>query len=780
MARQVRFGDWHFCRDTGVLDRDGTVVSLEPRVAALLQHFLDHPGELLSRDQLVAEVWEGRVVSDDAIRRAVSSLRRALALDGSDKLITTVHKKGYLASLPVPVPVPAPGPAPMPMDAGVEAAPAATRRRNPVLPRRSLLLLAVMLLFTTLGAAWHLLQSPIPDAQTDDVKGPPYTLAVLPFVDLSENADNGFLADGLAEELLGLLGRFDAFRVPARSSSFQFRGQVVSPREVGEALGVRYLVEGSVRRDGDQVSVDVRLVEAATGFQLWSENYQRDLAGLFALQSDIGTQVARALQVALVEPTLPAARALEAAGPAGAKAYLEYLRARQLMSSWGTADLEAAIAHLQNAIALAPDFAPAYTRLAEAILTQASGRDDNARMQTRDTVKALIEKSLALDPDLGEAYGLRSSLWPDGEEALKEQDLRRSIALSPSYTLAYRWLAEYLYFQLGRGDEAIALIDQARALDPLLPRNHYLKALMMLDSCEHERAAELARDALRVNPRFRSGLVMLARVAEQRGELAEAVRLQEQALELDPRADWLRERLHMTYTDLGDIAAAREMGGDHFRTLLRESLFLANHAATSDLIYSAEPLSPEAAPHRLWRQTDVLLVTAMTSGDYARARRYLSDHLEYNGGLPQTLAPKDLFYLLNMVLVWYGPDHDTAAQGLINRLWTEMNAMRGEFRSCLASYQPLAHALAGVSLGRHDEAIAVLESAIDNADIASSWHWIILNHPAFAPLLEEPRLQELLQQRQAVVAEQREILERMRAEGVVPLRGQGSGSPAPG
>ena len=85
MARQVRFGDWHFCRDTGVLDRDGTVVSLEPRVAALLQHFLDHPGELLSRDQLVAEVWEGRVVSDDAIRRAVSSLRRALALDGSEQ-----------------------------------------------------------------------------------------------------------------------------------------------------------------------------------------------------------------------------------------------------------------------------------------------------------------------------------------------------------------------------------------------------------------------------------------------------------------------------------------------------------------------------------------------------------------------------------------------------------------------------------------------------------------------------------------------------------------------
>ncbi|MFO7553290.1 MAG: winged helix-turn-helix domain-containing protein [Haliea sp.] len=94
MTRQVRFGDWHFCLDTGVLDRDGTALSLEPRVARLLEYFLDHPVELLSRDQLFAEVWEGRVVSDDAIRRAVSSLRHVLAADGSDKLITTVHRKG--------------------------------------------------------------------------------------------------------------------------------------------------------------------------------------------------------------------------------------------------------------------------------------------------------------------------------------------------------------------------------------------------------------------------------------------------------------------------------------------------------------------------------------------------------------------------------------------------------------------------------------------------------------------------------------------------------------
>lgn len=771
MARRVRFGAWSFYPDTRVLERHNESTVLEPRVAALLEYFLANPGELLSLDQLVKAVWQGRVVSDDAIRRAVSELRRALAADGTGKLITTVHKKGYVAALPVALP-PVPGPG---------QALAAPRPNSGARGRslQRLLLAALVLLFSiAVSRAW--MKSPAFRGAEPAAEAPVYALAVLPFADLSEDADITYLADGLAEELLSLLGRFSTFRVPARSSSFQFRDMVTSPREVAEALGVQYLVEGSVRRDADQVRVHVRLVEAENGFQLWSESYGRSLSGLLALQADIATEVARALQVVLVEPEQPAMRALEDAGPSGGEAYLEYLRARQLMASWATRDLEAAIAHLQNTISLAPDFAPAYTRLAEAMLMEANNRGDNGWIQVRGTVLALIEKSLALDPDLGEAYTLRARLRPDGEDVQMEQDLRQSIALSPSYTTAHRWLAELLYFDLGRRDEAIAMIDQARALDPLWPRNHYLKALMMLDSCEHERAAELARDALRANPRFRSGLVMLARIAAARGGLAEAVRLQEQALELDPHAGWLVERLHMSYLDLGDLAAARELGGDSFRSLLRETLFLGDHVAGSELIYSADPAANQGGPHLLWLQTDSLLTAAMASGDYARARRYLSEHLEYDGGLPQTLPPRDLFYLLNMVLIWYGPDYDTGAQGLKNRLWTEMNTTLEESRSCLASYQPLAHALAGVSLGRNDEAVAVLEDAIENGGILSSWHWIIPNQPGFAPLLQEPRLQELLRQRQTLVVEQREILARMRAEGGVPVRSLASAGPAPG
>jgi tetratricopeptide (TPR) repeat protein len=263
------------------------------------------------------------------------------------------------------------------------------------------------------------------------------------------------------------------------------------------------------------------------------------------------------------------------------------------MTSWGTADVEAAIAHLQNAISLVPDFAPAYTRLAEAMWMQANDKGSVGLARVHDTVLALVEKAMALDLELGEAYGLRAQLRPEGEATLAEQDLRRSMALSPTYTRAYEILAYRLFFHLGRRDEALAMIDQARSLDPLRPRSHYIKALMMLDSCEQEQAAALAREALRVNPRFRSGLVMLGAIADWRGELAEAIRLTEEALALDPRADWVKERLHLAYLDLGELAAAREVGGERFRPRWRELHFLGNHAAAGEMIYKVDPVTIE-------------------------------------------------------------------------------------------------------------------------------------------------------------------------------------------
>ncbi len=765
MTRQLSFGAWRFCPDSQILEREGESFHLEPRVASLLEYFLANPGEVLSHEQLVGVVWNDRVVSDDAIRRAVCSLRHALAADGTDQLITTVHKKGYLANLPPATVVPA----------RADSPPGAAARLGVDVRSSSSWLFLLLLLL--LVAAWLWLPRPAPSSPVAD--GPPYALAVLPFIDLSEKADQAYLADGLAEELIGLLQRFTAFRVPAPSSSFQFRDRMASPLEVGDALGVDYLVEGSVRRDGDQVRIDVHLVETDSGYQLWSASYNRSIAGLFALQADIATEVARALQVVLVTPDRPAARALEGAGAPGAKAYLEYLEARQLMASWATPDLEKAIVHLQNAISLAPDFAPAYTRLAEAMLMNANNQGVAEFFGVRETALTLIEKSMALDPELGEAYGLRGLVRLAGEEELMEQDLLRSIALSPTFTPAYELLAQRMFFDTGRREEAIALIDRARALDPLWPRGHYSKALMMLGSCEHELAAELAREALRVNPRFRSALVLLGTIAALRGDLAEAVQLQEQAFKLDPRASWVRQRLHMTYLHLGELAAAREVADSSFNSRLWEQYFLGNHVAGGEMIYAADlvPIAGEVIP---WELTTWLLAAAMTSGDYARARRYLAEDFGYAGGLPETMDPGDRFFLLNLLLIWYGPGYDGDGRAQIARWWAELTATALDTHGCIRGYQPIAQALADVSLGHMDEAVAVLGDAVNSGGIVAGWHWIIPNHPGFAPLLQEPRFQRLLQQRHALVLEQREELARLRAGGAVPFRGQARENLEPG
>ena len=515
------------------------------------------------------------------------------------------------------------------------------------------LLLPALLLLLVLAGAWAWLQRPAPVAIEPD--GPPYTLAVLPFVDLSENADNAWLADGLAEELLGLLGRFSAFRVSARSSSFQFRAQAASPRDLGAALGVRYLVEGSVRRDVDRVRVDVRLLDTDSGFQLWSENYTRGLSGLLALQSNIATQVARALQVVLVEPEQPGALALEDAGAEGGQAYLEYLRGRQLTASWATADLEAAALALQNAIALAPDFAPAYAQLAEVMLIQASRGGGEQGPPKRELAATLVEKALQLDPDLAPAYTIRAGLYRDPGNPAVEADLRRSITLNPSYPKAYEILAQRLFFaSVERRPEALQLIDQARALDPLRARLHHVKTYMTFDLCQLDAAEDLARQALRVNPRFPASLVMLGHINSWRGELAEAVKLQEQALAMDPDSIWTRQHLHNAYLVLGEREAARQVDDSSTRSLWAERLLLEGPASAGELVYGSDAatMRRQLGP---WSETYSVLAAAIDSGDFATARRHIEERFGFDGGLPEHIDPAESTALVNMVLIWFQP-----------------------------------------------------------------------------------------------------------------------------
>ena len=366
MHREIRFGVWHLCPDTLDLSDGRHGCSLEPRVARLLEYFLDHPGEVLSHDQLVEEVWDGRVVSDDAVRRAVSSLRHALPPDVAQEWIKTIPRKGYLAQFPPAATTPQQGAQSAPAPAVPGAVKPGKIAPRPAYPGKHLTALIALVAMVLLALfLWRqTAQHPANDTGTAG-REEDYTLAVLPFNDLEAGAGSQVFADGLSEELLGLLARYSAFRVTARSSSFQFRGEERDARLVGSQLGVRYLVEGSVRRSGDKVRINASLIDTESGFQLWSGSYDRTVSDVFKLQREIAGEVARALRVVLVQAGNSTAQA-EATPATGA--YLEYLEGLGLMGTWGGTDASAAIEHFRRAIELDPDFAVAYVELANVVM----------------------------------------------------------------------------------------------------------------------------------------------------------------------------------------------------------------------------------------------------------------------------------------------------------------------------------------------------------------------------------------------------------------------------
>ena len=540
MARQIRFGAWCFDPDTHLLAMGEERRVLEPRVSRLLEFLLAHPGETLSHDQLVDAVWDGRVVSDEAVRRAVSTLRHALAPDGSDHCIRTVHKRGYVALFEASQPQVA-------MPRAHRGASSLQRYAPPLWQRIAWALSLVFLasaLTLTLLAYRRASESPSPPQAM--AMAP--TLAVLPFLNLSAEADTDFLADGVSEELRDTLARYHGLLVTAHASAFRLQGSQTDVRELGRQLGVRYLLQGSVRKIDERVRIDARLTDAVSGRQIWSGNYERSLAQLLDLQQEIATEVARALELVPVSAQT---------GNAGARtpnveAHLEFLRARERLATWAVDDAEQAIAHLQRAIALDPGYAAAYAQLADAIMIRALST--GGVEPVRATVEPLLDKALALDPGLGEAYVTRS--WLIEDRVQEERELRKGLELSPNYARGYEMLAARLMELPERQAEALRLIDRALALDPLTPRNHHIKAIFLAKLGDLDGAEELERRALGIDPRFRSAQLWLGTLSALRGEFAQAVEHGERALAIDPRATFLREGLVNFYLGLGDAAAA--------------------------------------------------------------------------------------------------------------------------------------------------------------------------------------------------------------------------------
>jgi serine/threonine-protein kinase len=289
------------------------------------------------------------------------------------------------------------------------------------------------------------------------------SVAVLPFANLSSDPENEFLSDGITEEIMSALSRLRTLRVAARTSSFAFKGRQEDVRAIAEQLGVATVLDGSVRRMGSRVRVSAQLIDASTGFQLWSDQYDRQLDDVFQIQDDLARAIATALRATLLDVRV-SAETPAVAGPA----YEVYLRGRYALNKRTEAELHNAAGYFREATALDPGFALAFAGLGDALLMLGVyGAAPPAEVMPN--ARASAERALAIDPSLPEAHATLGSVralfdwdWTGAEDAF-----RRAVALGPRYPTAFQWDALNHLLPRGRFTEARAKIERARSLDPL-------------------------------------------------------------------------------------------------------------------------------------------------------------------------------------------------------------------------------------------------------------------------------------------------------------------------
>jgi TolB-like protein/Tfp pilus assembly protein PilF len=419
---QFLFGNHTLDTDRRELRRDGTPIAVEPQVFDLLTYLVQNRERVVSKDNLFASVWGGRIVADSTLASRINAARKAIGDSGEEqKLIRTIARKGVRFVGEV-----------QPRQEGDEPARAAAPRSG--------------------FAARTALRSP--DRPS---------IAVLPFVNMSGEVEQEYFSDGISEDIITALSKLRWFFVIARNSSFAYKGKSVHLKEIAEDLGVGYVVEGSVRKEGGRVRITVQLNDVATGSHLWAERYDRELADVFAVQDEITEAI-----VATIEPQLYAAENFRA-----------QRKPPESLDAWDL--VMRALSH--------------YWRVT---------REDNAAAQ------ALLEQAIALDPNYGQALGVLSvSLafdahmgWADAATAVPAAERAALAAIRADSEDPWAHLAlATVHVNLGRLEDSLAEFELALRLNPSfsLAQGYYGMGLSYCGRWED--AAEAARRALRLSPR---------------------------------------------------------------------------------------------------------------------------------------------------------------------------------------------------------------------------------------------------------------------------------------
>jgi adenylate cyclase len=359
------------------------------------------------------------------------------------------------------------------------------------------------------------------------------SIAVLPFVNMSGDPEQEYFSDGITEEIITALSKTPKLFVIARNSTFTYKGKPVKVQQVGRELGVKYVLEGSVRKADNKVRITAQLVDAKTGHHLWAERYDRELKDLFALQDEITKEIITALQVKLTEAE--EARVL-AKCTDNLEAYLKLLQGREHVHRLNKEDNAQGRQLINEAIALDPQYASAYTYLAGTHHLDAwLGSSKSPRESTAKAIE-LAQKAIALDDSLAEAHGLLGYLYTMTRQHDKGiVKAERGVALDPNSASALAWLGQNLYWA-DRPEEAIPVLKKAIRLNPV-PPSWYLFTLAMAyrDTGRYEEAISACKKALHREPKDVITRLVLTATYGLSGREEEARSAAEEVLRIDPK-----------------------------------------------------------------------------------------------------------------------------------------------------------------------------------------------------------------------------------------------------
>src|SRR5580700_1251618 len=572
----VRFGTYQVSLQSGELRKAGLRIRVQQQPMKLLEILLEHPGEVVTREELRTRVWPDESFGDfdQALNIAIGKLRSALEDSPENpRFIETLPKRGYRFIAGVSVvdadarpkrPESAAGDLPgsqekerkaEPGDKRQDAGLAVGSKRRPW-PMRGVIVAVALVIIISLSilSVWRF-RSPAPAAT--GIR----SIAVLPLENLSGDASQNYFADGMTDELITDLAQISALRVISRTSVMVYKGARKPLPQIARELNVDAVVEGTVLHSGNQVRITAQLIEASTDKHLWSQSYEGELRDTLALQNRVASAIADQIRISLTPQEQAALKDVKVVNP---EAYESYLKGRYFWNKRTADGLKVALAYFTQAIEEDPKYAQAYSGLADTYALL--GDWQYAVMTPKEALpkaKAAALKALELDSALGEAHTSLAVCLDgfDWDFDAAEKEFQRAIELNPGYATAHHWYAWHLS-HTGREEEAIAEMRKAEDLDPLsLIINSDLAELLVL-AHSYDESIRQSRKTIEMDPNFALAHNQLGQAYFQKQMYEPAIAELEKSVQLSGGSPTCVANLARAYAASGRRSEAEKLLGD--------------------------------------------------------------------------------------------------------------------------------------------------------------------------------------------------------------------------